>query len=193
MNRNFIVNIFMMGIGAGIGSLATYKFLKTKYEKLVNEEIESVKETFSNLHTKDENIKKDLEEPQKSRLQTVKGDTARNEEGVVYDDILGASGYNDSSDIRFNERGAKMNEPYIISPDEFGDHDYATISLWYYTDGTVTNDAGQVISNAEDLIGTEFSDHFGDYEGDSDTVYVRNDDHEIDYQVLMEYRAYSTL
>lgn len=40
-------NVVIFAIGAAIGSLATWKFVKTKYEKIANEEIESVKEIFS--------------------------------------------------------------------------------------------------------------------------------------------------
>ncbi len=191
MNRNLLTNGIMLTIGAGLGFLTAYKLLKTKYDKLINEEIESVKKSFYIPHEPkgDSDCGNSIEETSKNLVEEEK--TLKEKEELR--DILDHSGYCNSSDIRFNERRTKMNEPYIISPDEFGDHDYATITLWYYTDDVVTNDSGQVISNVENLIGTEFSDHFGDFEEDPDTVYVRNDDHEIDYQVLMEYRAYSTL
>lgn len=191
MNRNLLTNGIMLTIGAGLGFLTAYKLLKTKYDKLINKEIESVKRSFSISHEPkgDSDCGNSIEETSKNLVEEEK--TLKEKEELC--DILDHSGYCNSSDVRFNERGIKMNEPYIISPDEFGDHDYATITLWYYTDDVVTNDSGQVISNVENLIGTEFSDHFGDFEEDPDTVYVRNDDHEIDYQVLMEYRAYSTL
>lgn len=176
--------------GAGVGSLIMYKFLKKKYDSLINEEIESVKKSFSQSNKPigaESTDNKDIEE--KSEETPLPSDT----ELETLEDVLEHNGYNNSSDIKINERGRRMNEPYIITPDEFGDRDYATITLWYYTDEVVTNDAGQVISNVENLIGTEFSDHLGEFDEDPDTVYVRNDDHEIDYQVLMEYRAYSTL
>ena len=45
MNCKF-TNVIMFAVGAAIGSAVTWKILKDKYERLVQEEIESVKEAF---------------------------------------------------------------------------------------------------------------------------------------------------
>ena len=39
--------IVIFALGAAVGSLATWKFLKTKYERIAQEEIDSVKEVFA--------------------------------------------------------------------------------------------------------------------------------------------------
>ena len=80
---------------------------------------------------------------------------------------------------------------YLIRSDEVGDTDYITITLWYWTDGIVTNDNKKIIGNVEELIGDDFMAHFGDDEDDPDTVYVRNDVQKIDYEILKEYRGFS--
>ena len=41
------VNVLMFAVGAAIGSAVTWKVVKTKYEKIAQEEIESVKEAFA--------------------------------------------------------------------------------------------------------------------------------------------------
>ena len=46
MNKAFGIVIF--AVGAVAGSAATWYFTKTKYEKIAQEEIDSVKEVFSN-------------------------------------------------------------------------------------------------------------------------------------------------
>ena len=63
--------------------------------------------------------------------------------------------------------------------------------MWYWTDGTVTNDNKKIIGNVEDCIGDDFMAHFGDDENDPDAVYVRNDVQKIDYEILKEYRGFS--
>ena len=45
MNNN-IKNIFIFGAGAVIGAVASYYVTKTKYETILEEEINSVKETY---------------------------------------------------------------------------------------------------------------------------------------------------
>ena len=45
--NNKVVAIAAFAIGAVVGAAATWKFAKTKYEKIADEEIESVKEVFS--------------------------------------------------------------------------------------------------------------------------------------------------
>ena len=80
---------------------------------------------------------------------------------------------------------------HIIPGHEFGATDNITITLWYWTDGTVTNDNKKIIGNVEDCIGDDFMAHFGDDENDPDAVYVRNDVQKIDYEILKEYRGFS--
>ena len=46
MNQTFS-NLFIFATGAAIGSLVTWKLLKTKYQQIANDEIESVKSVFS--------------------------------------------------------------------------------------------------------------------------------------------------
>lgn len=47
MNRDLLSKMLIFVTGAGVGSAVAYKLLKTKYDKLIQEEIDSVKEAFS--------------------------------------------------------------------------------------------------------------------------------------------------
>lgn len=177
MGRALLTKILLFTAGAGIGSAVTYKILTTKYDKLIQEEIDSVKESFSrgdHVESDEDNDDDDNE------IETI-------------NDIINQNGYvTESSDkvVKEEEDGKEMKEPYVISPDEFGDSDYPVISLWYYTDGIVTNDAGKIIANVEELIGSDFASHFDEYEDDPDTVYVQNDEQGIVYEVMKEYQAF---
>jgi hypothetical protein len=161
-------------IGAAIGSVVTWKLVKTKYEKIAQEEIESVREALS---TDEEKI--DIpEEP---------------DDDAEYDSIIRNEQYAEYVKEEFKkdeEVEDDMDKPYVISPEDFGDCDYPTISLDYYEgDDTLTDERGNIIANVDELVGYDFADHFGEYEDDS--VFVRNDKLGVDYEILRDYRSYS--
>lgn len=177
MSRNYLSNIILFVAGAGVGSFMTYKILEKKHE----EEIESVRSAFDRVYgcktarhdESDENTTDEIEE---------------------VSNVINQNGYVTLSENKVEKEESDMEtKPYVISPNEFGDCDYVSVTLWYYTDGVVTNDNGKVIGNVDELIGDDFAEHYGEYEEDPDTVYVRNDKQKIDYQILAEYRAYSEM
>ena len=85
-----------------------------------------------------------------------------------------------------------MEKPYIISPEEYEEGDYAKESLDYYEgDEVLVDPFGDIVDNVDEIVGEDFASHFGEYE--KDTVYVRNDMTEIDYEILRDYRAYSEI
>ena len=45
------INVLMFAVGAAIGSAVTWKVVKAKYEKIVQEEIDSIKEAFADRPT----------------------------------------------------------------------------------------------------------------------------------------------
>lgn len=185
MKQGLINNILSFVAGVGVGSAVMYKVLKTKYDKLIQEEIDSVKEAFSKKEEKterSESIRKEDENTNQKENQRIIEQNGYNTESANKDDRD-----EEEDDI------VETIMPYVIRPDEYGDSDYPTITLWYYTDGVVTNDAGKVIKNVEELIGCEYVHHFGEYEEDPDAVYVRNEDQEVDYEVLKDCSAYSDI
>ena len=54
MNRTLLSNIAIFAAGAAIGSAVTWIFAKKKYERIADEEIESVKREFCNREEKTE-------------------------------------------------------------------------------------------------------------------------------------------
>lgn len=177
MNRDLLSKIMIFVAGAGIGSAITYKLVKKQYDQIIQEEIDSVKEAFSN---KPESTDTEKHEEEESEPEKVK-----------YRSIVDEAGYATESEKEEEEEEEVMEKPHIISPEEFGDSDYAVLTLTYFLDGTVLNDRNKIVTNVEELIGEGFAKHFGDYPEDPDTVYVRNDKLEIDFEVLKDYREYS--
>ena len=168
-------NIVIFATGATIGSLVTWKFIRTKYERLAQEEIDSVKEVFSR------------------KYHTESDDEGGAEPKNEYGDILVQTGYANPSNEKEEKGGNTMDEkPYVISPDDFGENDnYETVSLTYYADEVLTDDFDEPIEDVENTVGVESLNHFGDYEADADTVFVRNDRLKIDYEILSDTRKYS--
>lgn len=183
MNCKFI-NALFFAVGAAIGSAVTYKVVKTRYEKIVQEEIESVKEAFSNrLEDSQEQIdEQDIEDSEEEEYDV--------EDDEESDDDL--SEYARLINKYTNEEGgavAMKKEPYVISPYDFGEMDgYRQIELTYYADGTLEDENYEIVTDYEEVIGRDSLNTFGEYEDDA--VFVRNDHLCADFQILKDYRTY---
>lgn len=179
--------IFAFVLGAAVGSVVTWKIVKTKYEQIIQEEIDSMKEYYSNRYKKlSEQEATDEVEDQ------VEGQTSINDEYEEYTSTLTDQGYTNYSNINESKGGLKpmKDRPYVISPDEFGEKDdYETTSLFYYADRVLAYTTGEPIHDVDAIVGRESLDSFGEYEPDS--VYVRNDKLKTDYEILLDEDNYA--
>lgn len=77
----------------------------------------------------------------------------------------------------------------VISPDEFGEiEEYTKVSLFYFEDGTLADEYGEVVDDVEEIVGDGL-EHFGEYEEDS--VFMRNDAKRCDYEILRDLRTFA--
>ena len=169
MKSNILSKVLVFAAGAAVGSLVTVKVVQARYEQLIQEEIESVKEAYAKL-SKKAAAEEEEEDPDEDQ----------------YYDIINKEGYTASE-----EEEDDMELPYVISPDDFGECDYVQVSLTYCADGVVVNDRGKEVVNVDELVGLESLTHFGEYEDDS--VFVRNDKLQIDFEILKDYRKSSEI
>ena len=194
---NKIASFMMFIFGAAVGSVATWQYIKKKYEQIAQEEIDSVKETFSKLKVKN----KDNESEENNNARTIV-ERAKNKPSVVeYAAWLHKQGYTNysntdsfSEDSNASEEEVDENmindKPYVISPDEFGEfYDYEKISLTYYADQVLADEDDELVEDIEETVGFESLNAFGEYEDDS--VFVRNDRLKCDYEILLDQRKYS--
>lgn len=184
--------------GAGLGAAAAWYFLKTKYEAIAQEEIESVKETYAKRE--EESNKKTEPETEPEPDEATKKRLARNKPDIsVYTkqiEKLKYTGYFDeeeSEEEHVEESRVMQEHPYVIPPEEFGEFDdYETLSLYYfvgYPDEKVLADEDyEIIEDVDNIVGVDALTHFGEYEEDS--VYVRNDVLRCDYEILLDERCY---
>ena len=200
--NNKIASFMIFIFGAAVGSVVTWQYTKKKYEQIAQEEINSVKETFSKLYVKKEKVKnKDNESEEINNVRTIV-ERAKDKPSIVeYAAKLRKQGYTNysntdslSEDSNVFEEEVDENmindKPYVISPDEFGEFDdYDTISLTYYADQVLTDDDDELVEDIEETVGFESLNTFGQYEDDS--VFVRNDRFKCDYEILLDSRKYS--
>lgn len=168
--------IFAFSLGAAAGAVVSWKMLENKYKQIADEEIESMREYYANKFKKRPN-------------ETVEEKSESNDE-EIYEKMT--QNYNKMSDTRVEQRkeDTDVEQPYVISPEEFGVQDYEVISLTYYADGVLTNDLDEPMNEDEMewSVGLESLNHFGEYEDDS--VFVRNDRLKCDYEILRDTRTY---
>jgi hypothetical protein len=201
--KSTLISVAAFVAGAAAGTVVTWKVLDTKYKRLAQEEIESVKESFRNA------AQQEPEETEYPDEMIVDGDQMTIDmENVEQMDIreyaakILGEGYTNYTRISSPDEDAEedpvtpeevmraMSKPYVISPDEFDTiDDYGSETLTYYADGVLTDDMDNVIEDVDAMIGRDSLNHFGEYEDDS--VYVRNDKHQIDYEILKDQRKYT--
>lgn len=212
--NNKLFGVIMFTVGAAIGSAVTWKVIKTKYEQIAQEDIDSVKEEYSSLMVK---MKKKLQEdstyvdPQDSDDNIDEAEdeeyypddnerdfTEQEKEQIEYYKLTSkyrhGDGDEDDENYKEGDEGNSdevpyINGPYVISPEEFSSSPpgYNAQPLDYFADGILADSWG-VILDLDDTIGEDAIEHFGDYI--DDIVYIRNERTEIDYEVTRDPRTY---
>lgn len=210
MNKK-VLSILMLTVGAAIGSAVTWKVVKTKYEQIAQEEIDSVKGEYANLmqtlrnklqesiatsDSADQDVaeveeedgeyypdddERDFIEKEKQQIEYYKLTTKYRSTDGEKNDKEGGNGNEDEVQC--------INGPYVISPEEFASSPpgYNAQPLDYFADGILADGWGVEI-DIEETIGEDALNHFGEY--DDDIVYVRNERTEIDYEVSRDPRTY---
>lgn len=207
-------NVFIFGIGIAIGSAITYKIVSDKYESLINEEIESVKESLGYYDKKhnDEVIDENVENPTKvfDPLKIEKKDYENmvsyykyhtpDEKVEEVDDPIGVDPaemehpglefYRVNTDVPDHSLKANI---YVIPPEEYGVLlDYDMIDLTHYNDGVLCDDMDEIVEDIDDKVGRDYVNHFGDFD-EPDVIHVRNDILRCDYEITRDLRNYGEI
>ena len=174
MNKG-LTNVLIFAVGAAIGSVVTWKLTKDYYEQIANDEIQSVMDQYSER----------LDE-QKERIQNVIDDLEEEIE-EEYENIIKDNNY--AEEVETMAKGGI----HVIHPDEFAEYEtYGVETLYYYADKVVANTLDEVLEpdEYESTIGDAL-EHFGEYEDDS--VFVRNDELECYYEILLNLDNYADI
>lgn len=177
---NNVGKFIFFAAGLVLGSVVTWKITKTKYEQIAQEEIDSVKAVYSK---KAERLEKKTEKPEGVMYLSEAYDKLRAEYGKAFDTEIVKEGEAEETYIVYS--------PYVIPPEEFDEKGYETVSLTYFADKVLVDEDWDVVTDLDGTIGRDSLNHFGEYEYDS--VFVRNDDLEIDYEILFDPRNWSDI
>lgn len=158
--------IFIAGVGVGIG--ASYNLIKKKHDEILEEEIASVKETYSKYNKESDEVTEE-KEPEPKEIASVK---------EKYKKLT-----KEYSEL--NEDSCTNSEIYEISYDDFGEEGYTEIELTYYIDdNTLTDDANEPMEEL-DIISSIGSIDILNGCKDGEYIYIRNEEKEIDYSIAI--------
>lgn len=182
--------------GMAIGAVPAWLLAKKKYERIANNAIEEVKETYAKRREQDILAEKARTKPPLEELvQKVREEVDADEEDLKEaQEIIETNGYAADGTYNGYERPTleeRLNAtPYIISPEMFGEV-YGpgnTCTMTYYSNGVLVDDSSGMVEDIEAMIGMDALNHFGDYE--RDIVHVRNDRYMIDIEVCRDLGTY---
>lgn len=173
-------NIICFIAGGALGAISAWYFTKQKCEAEKEEEIESVKERYSDRKkAREENSEKQNEKPPiNDYVKTLRENHYISPNAPIRPHVEKPKKKKSDRFIR------------IISDEEFGDRDdYDIITLTYYEGNDVlTDDLDEPINNRDEVVGLGFVSHFGEY--DEDSVYIINDKYKAYYEILRDESEY---
>lgn len=195
---NKLIAVAAFGLGAALGSVATWKIVDRYYAKIAQEEIESVKRAFRRREEKSrtyEEIDSDIivdddasQESNDELVETSSSEESDEEFGYLSDDDE-PTRFPKTTDWSGEDHWTRdLNpEPYIIDEDEFANlPDYAVVPLTYYADKILADDQGIVIEDIDRIVGNEAVTKLSE----KSAVHVRNDMIKCDYEITEDERDY---
>lgn len=217
--KKTLINAFLVAMGAAIGSFVTWKVVETKYARISQEEIDSVKEEYERLMkmtrqeveayrritnaTQNESNDSSTDEQEDDEYYPDDDErefTKQEQEAIEYYKLTSkyrsSEAKDDTSDEKTKEgdngggeEARYINGPCVISPDEFGSAKGYNMQSLDYFADGVLADSWGVELDLDETIGEDAIEHFGEY--DDDVVYVRNDRTELEYEVTRDPRTYA--
>lgn len=192
--KDFMIGLFFCCLSGGASGYIAYRLTRKKYEKLADEEIKSViskQKVHEDWLLESYGINRNIEEPTKK--EPVKASPIT----VVPSMVKSGQDRLDVEKKAYTNYAKKYtteeptnNDIYVITPEEFNGSTNASQTLYYYiNDGVITDTDNNRINNYREVIGKEsiWKNKFSN----NDDLYIRNDNTEIDYEVLIKHENWS--
>lgn len=205
-----------VAIGAYVGYRYAEKRLSTKFEALVEEETDKLRQHYiQKTVAKTTNVKPDLEKvvqdlgyaPQDEPISILPAtpsaimqaatepEEPRVEVNVETVNVFDAqakqeAGWDYSKELK--ERDIRF--PYVIHLDEWTENpqEFEKIDLLFYEgDEVLADDNDQALDHIDEMVGLSNLDRFGQGSGDPNTVFVRNEVREVDYEIARTHETYA--
>lgn len=199
--------VFTFLAGAALGSIVTYKVTERYFNKLIDQEIESVKETFKERLAKIE----ESEARTNNIIGIIDPKEVSNDDKSILKEKVEAFGYAVGIDVAEEETESQQVEeivseeddseytvpvevareyipPYMITETEFGEFGNEEETLMFFTDGKIVDEGEELIVDPESVVGNALSE----FERDPyiERVYVRDENIEKDYIILKSEKTY---
>ena len=202
-------------VSLAVGSIAGYFFAKRQlteeFEEQLTEEVSATKDFYSRMHKKDFATPAEAaralipEEPSEETLRRVLTGLKYTADGTpahiaaIRGDVdLEPASIFDGTETEFDldaEVAARTSEaPYILLRDEFmnNERDFTQDTLTYFrADKVLIDAADQPVPDVDDLVGEGNLLRFGYLSGDQRVLYVRNEQKELEFEILLSDRAYT--
>lgn len=195
-----IVGVVSLVSGAVIGYFVGTKITAKKYKDLADKEVESVKSSLEayykgkleglgpkDIKVSSESKKKDDKPQKKNNLMdkdSIDYEKLKEERKEYVQYVKNYTSDTAVKEGKPEEIASKIGLPYIISDTEYAEGTYNSQTLHWYRDGVLCDDEFNVIKDVRGTVGNEALNSFGVYQ--EDAVYVRNDNLEVDYEILLE-------
>lgn len=198
--KETLIRVAIFSVGVGVGIAASMTYFDKKYQKLADEEIESVKEAFAKKST---DIKYEhIGEPIAKVESVTIDDNSLVATATLIDSYssavdLDTKNYSDYYAPKKVEEAQtlspKDDEPFDISVDEYEeDTEFMKVTLnLYLSDGALVYEETEELADEGSTIGQENLDDFSRTSFSS--AYFRNPKNNIDYEVIKVDGSYREL
>lgn len=210
MNKKTILAFIL---GAAAGGLAAAKVLEHRYNKIIEDELESLQEwrdRIMNAETlgEDEEVVVETDIIVDAKEPIIYKDTPKNERidytkptpEELVDSYKRLVPFEDDEEEIVNygpeddEEALDMDTAiYTISDLDFNtgapDHDKITIT-YYEGDDTLADEREEIIPDINYTVGEDTLSKFGYLEHDPDVIYVRNNRISVDFEIIRDYGSY---
>lgn len=209
MNKLGYLGMYLLG--ALTGSVAVFFVLNEKYKKIADDEINEIRNLYKEQTKKfkeeteayQEEVDKLNTELKWKELEDLDEEDENDDEMTEYDkfvesDILKHQDHNQrvnySSSINYKDipeedKPYREDDAFVIAPEHFGeDEDMDVCTLYYFADGTLTDDNYVPVDDVAFTVGEDALDSFGTYE--EDCVYVENPKLHSYFEILKDPRTF---
>lgn len=183
--------------GALVGTVSSYFVTKARLQKkfeALNDAQYKEQEAYILKKYGVEQKKAEKKKPVEEVKQNDEEDIPVEKSKSSFDNYFSTDAYKNREMVNYSNTVEDPTEYFVdesvrvISPMELNDSDYETITLKYYNDDILTDDRDEIIEDPVGIVGDDFKKHFGEYE--DDCVYVRNDNLDVDYEILLQGVSY---
>lgn len=172
------IGAFAAGLVVGAGGM--FLAVRKHFQKIADKEIEDVKEMYK---VKNEKIVQDVKTAREETKEFYKKSLENLNYAMPETDVSPQPMYDDTPE--------PVSEPFVISPDIFGEEEnYDRLSFTYYADGVMTDECDEPLDAGEitKTVGIDAINHFGEYENDA--VYIQNDEERAYYEIIRDLTEY---